>query len=149
MIYVAEFQTLKGDGLVLAKTDFIERHKDVVRHAFNQHRNYLQTQMQNNGFKRALKSGEWTLETLPTPEELEMVMQRQGLEEGSENLERNQKVFDFYWDVLVPVVSGNKRWSSGKRWHCLMSTARPNGDPDQQLYVAPSGEAFAVLMWEN
>ena len=72
-----------------------------------------------------------------------------GLEEESENLERIQKVFDFHWDVLVPVVSGNKSRSSGKRWRCLMSTACPNGDPDQQRYVTASDEAFTVLMWEN
>ena len=30
-----------------------------------------------------------------------------------------------------------------------MSTARPIGDLQQQLCVAPSDEAFAVLVWEN
>ena len=58
-------------------------------------------------------------------------------------------VFGWHWDKFLPIISSHKRWSPAKRHHNCISTARPNNDPNQMLYVTPSDEAYAVLVWEN
>ena len=143
---IEAFEGLEGKKLAEVKEEWIQKCKDKVLEAINSYRNYIQNQMKNK-FQNFIN--EHGVDKLPTTEEIGNVALRLRLMDKTPNLERYQFVFDFYWDVLVPIVASHKRWGPGKRHHCLMSTGRPYGDEKEQLFVTPSDEAFTVLAWEN
>ena len=145
-VTIEPIEGLKGAKLVEAKEEWIQLSKEKVLEAVNSNRNYIGNQMKNK-FKAFVK--EHGIDQVPTKEEILNAALRLNLLDKHPNLERSQFVFDFYWGVLVPIVSSHKRWGPGKRYHCLMSTGRPYGDATQQLFVTPSDEAFTVLAWEN
>ena len=148
MLEIGAFRGLEGTKLAEAQELWVQAHKDTVREAINSHRNYIQHQLQSK-FKEALGKGGYKLRDMPDPDEILEVALRKGLTDKDEFPARAQWVFEFYWDVLIPVVAGHKNWGPGKRHHCLMSTARPEGDPSAELFVTPSDEAYTVVCWEN
>ena len=131
-----------------AQEEWVQKFKDVVRESINANRNYIQNQLQKK-FQDFLRQEGVTVEDLPSSDELVDVALRKGLTDKDPFPARARMIFDFYWDVLVPVVSTHKRWGPGKRHYCLMSTARPGGDPDAELFVTPSDEAYTLVAWEN
>ena len=147
-IDIEQFRGLDGPKLAKAQEVWVQKHKNTVRNAMNNYRNYIQHQMQQK-FKDMFKKPNFKVEHVPSAEEILNVAQRMSLTDQDPNPDRARWVFDFYWDILVPVVASHKRWGSGKRYQCLMSTARPGGDPDAELFVTPSDEAYTVVAWEN
>ena len=139
---------LKGSQLAAAQEEWVQKYKVTVRKAINGVRNYIQHQVRKK-FDDFLRMEGVTVDDLPQADELIDVALRNGLTDKDPFPARAQMLFDFYWDVLVPVVASHKRWGPGKRHYCLMSTARPGGDPDAELFVTPSDEAYTLLVWEN
>ena len=145
-IDIAEHQGLEGEDLVKAEANWVDAHTDTVRIAYNVYRNYHQQRCKElwtstNNVNHDLD--------MPTPEEVELVAKRLGMSEKDPDPERMRAVFAWYWDKLLPIISSHKRWSPAKRHYNCISTARPNNDPKAMLYVTPSDEAYAVVVWEN
>ena len=142
---IAEFEGLEGEDLEAAHANWLDVHEDTVRLAYNELRNYQQ------GRAKDLWTSTHNLMDVdvPTPEEVEMVAKRKGMGNKDPNSRRMRVVFGWYWDKFLPIISSHKRWSPAKRHYNCISTARPNNDPNQMLYVTPSDEAYAVLVWEN
>ena len=146
MLVISDFDGLEGTKLAAAQEKWIQKYKSAVRDSLNNNRNYIQNQMQTK-FKEYVS--EYGLDHVPDKEEILDAALRKGMTKEDPFPSRACDVFDFYWDVLIPVVASCKRWGPGKRHYCLMSTARPENDPSQQLFVTPSDEAYAALAWEN
>ena len=144
-IDILEHEGLKPSDLKQAQADWVAAHQKTIRLAFNEYRNYHQSQ--------AKKLWEYTNNIadfdVPNEQEVEAVAKRQGLTDKDPNPERMRQVFVWYWDSFLPIIASNKRWGKGKRHYNCLSTARPNNDPAETLYVTPSDEAYAVVVWEN
>ena len=144
---ILEHEGMEPKELKKAEDKWIQdkNHQKLVRITMNNQRNYHQTQLVKL-FKATIDNPDFEL---PTPEEIEMVAKRQGLTDRDPNHQRMRAVFLWYWDKMMPIISSNKRWGTGKRNFNLMSFARPEGDMSKPTYVTVSDEAYAVVMWKN
>ena len=77
---------------------------------------------------------------------------RNKLDDATPEAERllHEKLFDNYWNVLLPKVAGHSAWGPTKRHYCLLSSGKVDDeDPESELLVTPSDEAFLCVLWEN
>ena len=144
-----EFAGLEGKELVEAKEVWIATHSGCVREALNKHRNYVQQELRNVMEKVFLENKE---DEFPNEKQILDLAMRDKLDDETpdEEREQHQKLFDNYWNVLMPKVAGHHAWGPAKRHYELMSTgmADPEDKKDVQ-YVTPSDEAFLILIWLN
>ena len=137
-----EHEGLRKDVLKIAQDHWIEENKDTVRCAINDWRNYVQGEFYKL-FKTLVADDH--LDQVPNHEQILDIAIRKDNFEGTDF----EEFLDFYWDELIPKVAGHSKWGPGKRHHGLLSSMKPRDDPDAGLYVTPSDEAFACLLWEN
>ena len=149
MLTLKDHEGLTGEKLAKAEAKWVTDHREIVRRAINDWRNYVQGELQK-WVKEALKSVDPNdFARIPTAKEMFDLIMRKGLGPKDPNLEYNQGKFDVVWDESMSKVSGHGNWSKGKRHHGLMSFHKPpNAGPDD-TYVSTSDEAFLVTLWEN
>jgi hypothetical protein len=159
-----ELEGKTGQDLVEAQEMWMAKHKNHVRVELNCQRNYVQQElrvfMMNEVFAKG-KEDEW-----PDPKQIRALALRDGLQEiceedangeetpkQIEDREMNEKLFDKYWDVLIPKVAGFQNWQPARRHYGLLSYSEPlhsdREGHDQEPYVSAADEAFIVVLWEN
>ena len=141
-----EMATLGETEKAAMRKVWVANHQDIVRAALNEHRNYVGGELYKV-FKDFVDKDK--LDEVPDAEEILQVALQNGMEDKDKECDQVMDTFIFYWDVLMPKVSGHKHWGPGKRHHGLLSFMRPEEDPNKQLHVTPSDEAFLVVCWEN
>ena len=102
--------------------------------------------MENEVFKKK-KEGEF-----PNVEQMTDLVLRNKLDDSTPDDERKQheKLFDNYWNILLPKCSGHLLWGPSKRHYCLPSSGTADEfDPEASALVTPSDEAFMAILWEN
>ena len=88
----------------------------------------------------------------PNVEQIYDLAMRNKLDDATPEAERllHEKLFDKYWNVLLPKVAGHSAWGPTKRHYCLLSSGKVDDeDPESELLVTPSDEAFLCVIWEN
>lgn len=60
----------------------------------------------------------------------------------------NWKIFQWYWDSVLPQVCSKHRWGANLRRYCTISGGTVRKDPSKNL-VTVTDEAFAVVSIEN
>ena len=118
-----EMKGLTGDELKAAHLIWIEKHKTMIAHLLNERRNYVLQQLQTLVRNYVI---EGRVDELPTVEEMKKLVYRDGMDsEASKDQKRRMDyLFEKYWDVLMPIVAGNKFWAPKQHWHLLLSFAK-------------------------
>ena len=85
----------------------------------------------------------------PQGDELTKAAESAGISEQEvlEGYEENQKVFDFWWEELVPRTAGNKNWGKTKRYNGLLSTLAP--EDGKKPFVSSAHEAITFIAIVN
>ena len=147
LLKLKSLEGLQDEALVVAEETWIAANMDTVRLGINDHRNYIQNELHKLMFQEIWKAAPERANEVPTPKEILQLALRNGLGDKDPNREAMEAKFDFYWDEMMPKVSGHVHWSPTKRHTYLMSYGKQK-DKDWNL-VSPSDEAFLVLLWEN
>ena len=128
----------------MCREEFIMTLSDFVRDQFNYVKSNHQAPVKKWVMDRYAKG-----QFIPTVEEVALVASRKGLSNGDQNLERNQVVFDMYWDEMLPKTVGNANWGPNKRHYGLLSTHHAPDSNEAHPYVTPSDEGFFLVLYEN
>jgi hypothetical protein len=146
---------LSGAELVDRQEFWIAMHKNDVRYALNEKRNYCQGELREHMVKIVAAKKE---DLYPDETQILQILERKGLQKGP-NLKQMQGFLDMHWDVLLPKVAGNTNWPPTKRHYNNLSTAEtdPKITVDTKkgeekvkfMCVDHTTEAFLVAIWEN
>lgn len=110
--------------------------------AFQELREY----MENEVFDKKLEA------EFPNVEQMMNLVLRNKLDDATPDDERKlyEKLFDNYWNILLPKCAGHSSWGPNKRHYCLISTGElDDSDEDAVGLVSASDEAFMAVLWEN
>ena len=146
-LQLADLEGLEGAKLVDAQEIWKATFSPHVRTALNKQRNYVQQELRELMEKEVFQKGKE--DEFPNEEQILDVALRNKLDDETPEKERAlfEKLFDNYWNVLMPKVAGHLSWGPSKRHYELMSTGKE--DEDSECYVTASDEAFLVLIWLN
>ena len=134
-----EFEHIKDKKMRQeAEAEFIAQNADLVRDAWNEIRNYAQSQLRQLYVDR-VKAGEWN----PTTEQIKMCILR---DEEFLMTKEGHKVFDYYWDVLLMKVAGKQHWEKDIRHFTTISKAVNHYKAPA---ICPGMEAFVYLLFLN
>ena len=123
------------------RQDWVDNYFRVVTGQTNEHRGYVQTQIRG----AALKYMEANDGNFPPVEKLLACLERK----IDLDNEEDAKVFEVYWDTLIPKAAGNKHdWNTAHSHYVRMCDGAPPNKP-HSLYVTPSTEAFLVAVCES
>ena len=117
---------------------------EVVREAFNEHRNYVQGRCKEAIQEYCKLNGD-----IPSPADIYAVATRTFPKADTPELladyNRLMAIFVWWWNNYLPGVAGSKHWRLSIRTTQTISAATTLG-----VQCIPKGtEAFAVLMYEN
>lgn len=144
-----ELEGLEGTELAEAEETWKATYRSDIRVALNNQRNYVQQEVRAVVVALFETNQE---DKVPNVEEMAELVMRDKLDNKTEDaeLERYQKLFDFYWNELMPKVAGHSYWGPAKRHHVLLSSGKKEpDDPECETYVTASDEAFLLVLWEN
>ena len=144
-----ELEGLKGTALVDAQETWMATYKVEVRTALNKQRNYVQQELREV-MQQVFKENKEA--EFPNEKQILHLILREKLDDDTPEKERKayEKMFDNYWNVLIPKVAGHSSWGPSKRHHELLSTGKEDEESDDCLpYVTPSDEAFLAIIWLN
>lgn len=120
---------------------WLEENGAIIASEFNSHRNYVQSVMKG----AARKYWEDNNETLPSVDKI-LACARRTIDV---NDPEDVRIFTWYWDCLLPQVTGNNRdWQPGIRHYATISEAAPQDTP-AKLYMTASHEAFAATHYNS
>lgn len=123
------------------KEDWPEDNASIIAAELNGHRNYVQSNLKGAARKYWVDNGE----TLPPVAKILACARRTIDLDDPEDV----RIFTWYWDSLLPQVTGNNRdWQPGIRHYATISTAAPKDAPSK-LYMTPSHEAFAATHYNS
>ncbi len=148
-LYLTEMEGLSGKALVDAQEVWMAQWRAVIRKALNKQRNYVQQELRGL-MERVFKAGKQ--DDFPNQQEILHLILREKLDEETPQEEREhyEKLFDNYWNVLIPKVAGHANWGPGKRHYLLLSSGREDDDNQEgPCYVTPADEAFLAVIWLN
>jgi hypothetical protein len=146
---LTEMEGLKGKELVEAQEVWKAKYSGVVRQALNKQRNYVQQEIRHVLLQNFKQNKE---KEFPNIDQMLELIMRNKLDEDTEEAERHlyEKIFDNYWNVLMPKVAGHARWGPTKRHYELLSTGKEDlSDKNAPTYVSASDEAFLAVLWMN
>ena len=144
-----ELEGLEGAELAEAEETWKNAYASTIRIALNKQRNYVQQEVREvmELVFREQKEAEY-----PNVEQMMNIIVRDKMDRDTPKPERElyEKLFDNYWNVLIPKVAGHSSWGPNKRHHGLLSFHKedPN-DKDAIPYVSASDEAFLAVLWMN
>ena len=147
---LSEFEGLTGASLIDAQEIWKANYKAEVRQALNKQRNYAQQELRELMEEVVFAKNQEHL--YPNEEEILVLCMRDKLDSKTpkEERERFETLFDNYWNVLLPKVSGHWAWGPTKRHYGLLSEMTiEDTDRDGVPRVSASDEAFLVLLWLN
>ena len=173
-----EFDGLEGAALVEAQENWKASHRKYIRTAMNKQRNYVQqvsfgyqsvtlfaNQDANALNPCALIAVQELREFMedevfakkkeaefPNVEQMKHLVMRNKLDDKTPEAERKvyEKLFDNYWNLLLPKAAGHYCWGPTKRHYCLPSfDTLDDSDPEGTSLVSASDEAFMLILWEN
>ena len=146
-LQLAEMDGLEGSDLVDAQETWKATFSKSVRTALNKQRNYVQQELRELMEKEVFQKGKE--DEFPDEKQILDIAMRNKLDDDTPKEERAlyEKLFDNYWNILMPKVAGHFAWGPNKRHYELMSSGKE--DDDSENYVSPSDEAFLVLIWLN
>jgi hypothetical protein len=133
---------LKDKGFTLGrKSQWVSLYKTIVSSAVSEQRNYVVSQMKN----ACKKYWESNNKTLPKSSDIQECATRNlDLKEESD-----YKIYDWYWNQLLPAVAGNANdWNEDKRFFGTISESAAEDGTNKLLMTVPN-EAFAVLAYTN
>lgn len=140
---------LKGTELAEAEETWKNDYASTIRTALNKQRNYVQQELREvmEGVFKDQKEAEF-----PNVEQMLNIIVRDKMDDKTPEAERAlyAKLFDNYWNVLIPKVAGHSSWGPNKRHHGLLSFHKE--DPDDKgatTYVSEADEAFLAVIWIN
>ena len=118
---------------------WVAENKDYVRTGMNDVRNYTQGELRKVMVEKMMANQE-----VPTAEQVFQCATR--VDCGTD--EKNEEMFDFYVDVLLPKVALKENWDTNIRHYQTVSAAHHLGEPDKKC-ITVNTEAFLVLVFEN
>jgi hypothetical protein len=123
-----------------AREDFSERYRIVVKKALFERRNYVSQELKKEIFRQSANKGH-----IPTLEELVKCLERKIVTED------DKKVFEFYWDKLLPREAGALQvWNVENRYYNTICGAVRKDTNNRKLpMITPDDEAFLVLSLHN
>jgi len=137
-----------GEELKMIRDLWIQKWADDLREIYNNHRNYVQQQLVDR-FKHAVLQGTHQ-EDFPCPDELRALCLRDKALFKGTNQERHKKLMVVFWKVMLPCVTGDKRWGPEKRNYQKLSEAKMRTfDPESAPCVTESDEAYLQVLYEN
>ncbi len=148
-LYLSEQEGLTGKALVDAQEVWMAQWRALIRRSLNKQRNYVQQELRTV-MEKVFKAGKEA--EFPNQQEMLHIVLREKLDEDTPEGERKcyEKLFDNYWNVLIPKVAGHANWGPGKRHYLLLSFGRED-DANQEGpgYVTAADEAFLAVIWLN
>lgn len=118
------------------KSSLIKTYKTEIKKTLFGQKNYVASEIKKLVMKM-LKDGE----TLPLASDIEKCATRK-------INEQDEKLFEWYWDKLLPKMVGAKEWDTSVRYYTTISSARDPEDKKVRL-ITESDEAMLVLLWDN
>ena len=149
-LVLSEHEGLEGAELIEAQEVWKKTCEVDVRTALNRQRNYVQQELREVMEEECFQKN--MIEEFPNEEQILDVVLRIKLDDQTPEAERlvHEKLFDNYWNVLIPKVAGHSHWGPSKRHHELMSFGKEDPkDKKCQCYVTASDEAFLAMIWLN
>lgn len=146
---LTEMEHLQDADLVEAQEVWKAKYSQDVRIALNKQRNYVQQELRELMMSNFKMNKE---KEFPNSEQMLDLILRKNLDSETKREERllYQKLFDNYWNVLMPKVAGHARWGPAKRHYELLSFSKedPNNEKATTL-ISASDKAFLAVMWLN
>ncbi len=149
LIKPTELDGKTGPDLAHAEEIWIATHKNDVRKAINDQRNYVHQEVHtliDALFKKEKGN------TLPNLEEMKLIVMRDNMDDSADKNEcaKLTLLFIEHWRTLMPKVAGHWAWSPNKReYHLLSYGMQDPEDLESDYLVSPSDEAFLLVLWEN
>jgi len=146
---LAEMEGLEGTELAEAEETWKNNYASIIRIALNRQRNYVQQELREvmeDVFKKNQEAD------YPNLEQMMNIIVRDKMDKDTPKAEREvyEKIFDNYWNVLIPKVAGHSYWGPSKRHHGLLSFHKEDPDDQEAMpYVSASDEAFLAILWMN
>ena len=134
------YDHLTGKALDEARAEWVVTNQDHVRTGLTDIRNYAQGQVRDL-IVQHLKDGK----QVPTPEQIKMC----ALRDPKMAEEKNQWIFEMYWDELLFKVVGKEYWDSNIRHYQLISSAKRGPEEDAKPCISSGTEAFLVTIYQN
>ena len=145
-----------------ARNVFFKKHEEVMTHALNEQRNYVQAEMKKVAMQYLRDNKDTNTDQKLWPsEDVEFALQRD-LSEFEENDDDSDKekgekaakltyyhqILDFFVDKMVPTVAGYKLWPQEVcHFEPISFSQIPNSGG--KLRITAGTEAFALLMYKN
>ena len=146
------WETYKGndDYTKSAREHWIKVFAQLIKQVLNNHRNMVQTSVKNV-CKTYIASNNGKL---PSNEDLLKCINRAfpiRQDDGVDVFtnEADQKLFQWYWEKLLPAASGNPRdWGVHHSHYGCISSMTPINEPDSP-FITPTTEAIAICLVEG
>ena len=136
-----EYEGLVGKEREQARSAWIAQNSDLVRIAFNENRNYCQSQLRDFIVERSK-----TDQYVPTYEDVVACAKRDPTYMTDP---KKQEIFDLYVDVLLFKALGKECWDTAVRhYNCPTDQIDPK-DVTTGEYIRVSSEAMVVAIFKN